>query len=147
MWSVFFQFTQRLKERQFRHFHNHCVGSSFMISFVSHQDERERKMKNMEERMKEIELSLRNVKLLLKEKVAQLKDQVSLKWSVNWSIQWGLKQSQQWERRNIKSQRQVGWPKYKLGAQWWESFSAKALHHIDSNLQECKDYGNWIFNH
>uniref|UniRef100_A0A3Q1GYE5 EF-hand domain-containing protein n=1 Tax=Anabas testudineus TaxID=64144 RepID=A0A3Q1GYE5_ANATE len=66
----------REKERQFRHFHNHCVGSSFMISVVSHQDERERKMKNMEERMKEIELSLRNVKLLLKEKVAQLKDQL-----------------------------------------------------------------------
>uniref|UniRef100_A0A7N8Y3J6 Ninein (GSK3B interacting protein) n=1 Tax=Mastacembelus armatus TaxID=205130 RepID=A0A7N8Y3J6_9TELE len=39
-------------------------------------DERERKMKNMEERMREIELSLRNVKLLLKEKVAQLKDQL-----------------------------------------------------------------------
>lgn len=36
-------------------------------------------MKNMEERMREIELSLHNVKLLLKEKVAQLKDQVSLK--------------------------------------------------------------------
>ncbi|KAK9534031.1 hypothetical protein VZT92_009106 [Zoarces viviparus] len=40
------------------------------------QDEREWKMKNMEERMREIELSLRNVKLLLKEKVAQLKDQL-----------------------------------------------------------------------
>ncbi|GLD47747.1 ninein, partial [Lates japonicus] len=39
------------------------------------EDERERKMKNMEERMREIELSLHNVKLLLKEKVAQLKDQ------------------------------------------------------------------------
>ncbi|XP_041810301.1 ninein isoform X2 [Chelmon rostratus] len=40
------------------------------------QDERERKMKNMEERMREVELSLYNVKLLLKEKVAQLKDQL-----------------------------------------------------------------------
>lgn len=52
-----------------------------MSFVVFHQDERERKMKNMEERMREIELSLRNVKLLLKEKVAQLKDQVSLKCS------------------------------------------------------------------
>uniref|UniRef100_A0A4W6FNW1 Ninein (GSK3B interacting protein) n=1 Tax=Lates calcarifer TaxID=8187 RepID=A0A4W6FNW1_LATCA len=42
----------------------------------SWRDERERKMKNMEERMREIELSLHNVKLLLKEKVAQLKDQL-----------------------------------------------------------------------
>nr|XP_054597765.1 ninein isoform X1 [Nothobranchius furzeri] len=41
------------------------------------QEERERKMKNMEERMKEIELSLFNVKLLLKEKVAQLNDQLN----------------------------------------------------------------------
>ncbi|XP_051814957.1 ninein isoform X2 [Acanthochromis polyacanthus] len=40
------------------------------------QDEREKKMKIMEERMREIELSLHNVKLLLKEKVAQLKDQL-----------------------------------------------------------------------
>ncbi|KAM9707608.1 uncharacterized protein nin isoform 3-T3 [Menidia menidia] len=40
------------------------------------QDERERKMRNMEGRMREIELSLHNVKLLLKEKVAQLKDQL-----------------------------------------------------------------------
>uniref|UniRef100_A0A3B5L2L9 Ninein (GSK3B interacting protein) n=1 Tax=Xiphophorus couchianus TaxID=32473 RepID=A0A3B5L2L9_9TELE len=39
-------------------------------------DERERKMKKMEERMREIELSLHNVKLLLKEKVTQLKDQL-----------------------------------------------------------------------
>lgn len=44
---------------------------------VFSQDERERKMKNMEERMREIELSLHNVKLLLKEKVTQLKEQVS----------------------------------------------------------------------
>ncbi|XP_056151926.1 ninein isoform X2 [Lampris incognitus] len=40
------------------------------------QDERERKMKNMEGRMREIEQSLHNVKMLLKEKVAQLKDQL-----------------------------------------------------------------------
>ncbi|XP_036006809.1 ninein isoform X8 [Fundulus heteroclitus] len=40
------------------------------------QDEREKKMKNMEGRMREIELSLHNVKLLLKEKVTQLKDQL-----------------------------------------------------------------------
>ncbi|KAM4543125.1 uncharacterized protein nin isoform 2-T2 [Odontesthes bonariensis] len=40
------------------------------------QDDREWKMRNMEERMREIELSLHNVKLLLKEKVAQLKDQL-----------------------------------------------------------------------
>uniref|UniRef100_A0A672I0D9 Ninein (GSK3B interacting protein) n=1 Tax=Salarias fasciatus TaxID=181472 RepID=A0A672I0D9_SALFA len=39
-------------------------------------DDRERKMKMMEERMKEIELSLHNVKLLLREKAAQLKDQL-----------------------------------------------------------------------
>ncbi|XP_033984918.1 ninein isoform X5 [Trematomus bernacchii] len=40
------------------------------------QDERQRKMKIMEERMREIELSLSNVKLLLREKVAQLKEQL-----------------------------------------------------------------------
>uniref|UniRef100_A0A668AL06 Ninein (GSK3B interacting protein) n=1 Tax=Myripristis murdjan TaxID=586833 RepID=A0A668AL06_9TELE len=39
-------------------------------------DERERKMRSMEERLKEIELSLHNVKLLLKEKVSQLRDQL-----------------------------------------------------------------------
>ncbi|CAL8274358.1 unnamed protein product [Merluccius merluccius] len=38
-------------------------------------DERERKMKKMEERMREIELTLHNVKLLLRDKVAQLNDQ------------------------------------------------------------------------
>ncbi|XP_047193512.1 ninein isoform X2 [Scophthalmus maximus] len=41
------------------------------------QDDRERKMKNMEGRMREIEQSLHNVKLLLKEKVSQLKDQLN----------------------------------------------------------------------
>ncbi|KAK5618939.1 hypothetical protein CRENBAI_007696 [Crenichthys baileyi] len=46
------------------------------ISPSSHQDERGKKMKNMEVRMREIELSLHNVKLLLKEKVTQLKDQL-----------------------------------------------------------------------
>lgn len=45
--------------------------------FSSYQDDRERKLNNMEERMKEVELSLHNVKLLLREKVAQLKEQVS----------------------------------------------------------------------
>ncbi|KAM4626063.1 uncharacterized protein nin isoform 1-T1 [Polymixia lowei] len=40
------------------------------------QDERVKKMRNMEERMREIEMSLHNVKLLLREKVAQLKDQL-----------------------------------------------------------------------
>ncbi|XP_034089849.1 ninein isoform X9 [Gymnodraco acuticeps] len=40
------------------------------------QDERQRKVKIMEERMREIELSLSNVKLLLREKVAQLKEQL-----------------------------------------------------------------------
>ncbi|XP_056249982.1 ninein isoform X2 [Seriola aureovittata] len=40
------------------------------------QDERKRKMQNMEERMKEIELSLHNIKLLLREKVAQLNEQI-----------------------------------------------------------------------
>ncbi|XP_072222141.1 uncharacterized protein [Leuresthes tenuis] len=40
------------------------------------QDDREKKMRIMEERMREIELSLHNVKLLLKQKVAQLKDQL-----------------------------------------------------------------------
>ncbi|CAL9686628.1 unnamed protein product [Knipowitschia caucasica] len=40
------------------------------------QDDRERKMRGMEERMREIEASLHNVKLLLREKVVQLKDQL-----------------------------------------------------------------------
>uniref|UniRef100_A0A3Q3W902 EF-hand domain-containing protein n=1 Tax=Mola mola TaxID=94237 RepID=A0A3Q3W902_MOLML len=56
------------------------ICSSFVYrSLSSHQDERERKMKNMEERMREIEMSLHKVKLLLREKVAQLKEQVSPK--------------------------------------------------------------------
>ncbi|XP_071354505.1 ninein isoform X4 [Trachinotus anak] len=40
------------------------------------QDERERKMKIMEERMREIETSLHNIKLLLREKVSQLNEQI-----------------------------------------------------------------------
>ncbi|XP_061599314.1 ninein-like [Cololabis saira] len=40
------------------------------------QEDRERKMRLMEERMREIELSLHNVKLLLREKVSQLKEQL-----------------------------------------------------------------------
>uniref|UniRef100_A0A3Q3W8W2 EF-hand domain-containing protein n=1 Tax=Mola mola TaxID=94237 RepID=A0A3Q3W8W2_MOLML len=53
------------------------ICSSFVYrSLSSHQDERERKMKNMEERMREIEMSLHKVKLLLREKVAQLKEQL-----------------------------------------------------------------------
>lgn len=54
-----------------------CSSSNLLTSFSSYQDDRERKLKNMEERMKEVELSLHNVKLLLREKVAQLKEQVS----------------------------------------------------------------------
>ncbi|KAF3845251.1 hypothetical protein F7725_008414 [Dissostichus mawsoni] len=47
-------------------------------SDIFKKDERQRKMKIMEERMREIELSLSNVKLLLREKVAQLKEQADV---------------------------------------------------------------------
>lgn len=62
-------------------------------------------MKNMEERMREIELSLRNVKLLLREKVAQLKDQVSLKCSRSSEIFNVVLYKINYFRRNIKSQK------------------------------------------
>lgn len=54
-----------------------CSSGNLLTLFSSYQDDRERKLKNMEERMKEVELSLHNVKLLLREKVAQLNEQVS----------------------------------------------------------------------
>lgn len=51
---------------------------SWLFPWLSfHQDQRDKKMKIVEERMREIELSLHNVKLLLKEKVTQLKEQVN----------------------------------------------------------------------